>query len=74
MDGFTLDRTASLRKHRLDDVFHGLEASIPLTTLFPDTRKRRAFVHGSVLEISSRDLYAYVDDEDGHIEIGRAHV
>lgn len=74
VDGFTLDRTATVKKHRLDDVFHGLEGSIPLTTLYPSARKRRTFLHGCVLEVSPEDLYAYVDDDDGHIVLGQGHL
>ena len=74
MDRFQLDRKAVIGKHRLDDVFQGLEGSITLATLFPTAPRRRAFLRGSALEISPQDLYAYVDDEDGHIVLGRGHL
>ena len=74
MDGFRIDRSARAGRHRLTEVFHGLETSVTLTTLFPKAPERRRFVRTSRLQVSPRDLYCYVDDEDGTVVLGQGHL
>ncbi len=60
--------------YRVGDVFEGLEASHTLATLYPDESERSAVVRETRLVVTTDDLYGYVDDEDGAIYFGHAHL
>lgn len=56
------------------DVFTGLESSHTLSTLYPEEKERRAVVRNTRLVVTDEDVYGYVDDEDGSIVLGHAHL
>ena len=74
MDSFRLDRRAKDGMHGLAEVFQGLEGSLTLNALYPKATERQKFVTASRLQITPRDLYAYVDDDDGRIVLGKRHL
>src|SRR5574342_84859 len=60
--------------YKVADVFDGLERSHTLATIYPDEAERLAVIRNTRLVVSTDDLYGYVDDEDGAIYFGHAHL
>ena len=61
-------------RYRVGDVFEGLERSHTLTTVYPDEAQRAAVIRETPLVVTTEDTYGYVDDEDGAIYFGHAHL
>ncbi len=67
-------RQAEPGTYTVADVFRGLENSHTLAALYADEADRLAAVRTTKLIVSPDDMYGYVDDEDGSIYFGHAHL
>src|SRR2546426_5335699 len=61
-------------RYTVGDVFAGLEESLTLRKMYPEAERRSRTVRETPLVVSTDDMYGYVDDADGTIYFGHAHL
>lgn len=74
MDGFTINRSVPEGKMTVQDVFQGLEKVTELIKIFRDALPDVLATTEVRIIKGEKDLYMYIDDNDGSIVIGQEHL